>query len=238
VAKWVVCAARVGSGVRHRVAMLSAIKCFADCYGYSVWMLWGVTKGVAFCRFEDLFAPIPRVRVTNISPDQLSEAEHCARRGQDVRVGERSFSCFRPGDTPKGSLFSWDLIASGALARLASPSWRQVVVQPAATIRAHTRAYARAHQIDRRLGIRVRVEEGTSAKRKPRRIIQDLNETVKSIITIPWYAKVFLATDSEYIQQMLALHFHDARFLPRSSTFSNLAAVMCTARTRKPCSRS
>jgi hypothetical protein len=33
---------------------------------------------------------------------------------------------------------------------------------------------------------------------------------------MPWYVPVFVVTDSEYIQQMLASHFHDARFLPKN----------------------
>ncbi len=67
-----------------------------------------------------------------------------------------------------------------------------------------------------RVGIRVRVEEIDSGKRKPHRIQTELDEVVKSIIRIPWYVKVFVVTDSEYIQQMLASHFADCVFLPKN----------------------
>ncbi len=68
---------------------------------------------------------------------------------------------------------------------------------------------------DFRLGIRVRVTESMVDGRKPRRIQRELNDTVKGIIRMPWHVPVFVVTDSEYIQQMLASHFHDARFLPK-----------------------
>jgi len=212
----IMCATTPGAGVRHRFAMLSAVKCFADHHGCSVCMLWGVTNGVAFCRFEELFAPVPGVRVVNLSPEQLSEVAHCAKMSRNIRAGGRVFRVFRPGDTPNGSLFSWDLIPSKALARLTAHTWRQVGALPAARIRAHTKVYARAHGIEARLGVRVRVEEILSRTRRPRRIMRELNETVKSIVRIPWYTRVFLATDSEYIQQMLASHFKDSIFLPKN----------------------
>jgi hypothetical protein len=210
------CAATPSSGVRHRFAMLSAIKCFADHFGYSVSMLWGVTKGVAFCRFEELFAPVPGVCVANVSPEQLNEVAGWAGQRKEVRIGDRAYRVFRPGDKPAESLFSWDLLASGALARLAAPSWHQVVALTAPAIRRHTRAYVAAHRLEARLGIRVRVEEGgISGKRKPRRVMRDLEETVRSLVRIPWYTKTFIATDAEYIQQTLASHFKDAKFLPK-----------------------
>jgi hypothetical protein len=61
----------------------------------------------------------------------------------------------------------------------------------------------------------VRVTECPCDGRKPRRIQKELDETVISIIRLPWHTRVFLVTDSEYIQQMLASHFRDVRYLPK-----------------------
>jgi hypothetical protein len=73
-------------------------------------------------------------------------------------------------------------------------------------------------QIFERLGIRVRVTDSPIDGRKPRRIQRELDEALKSIIRLPWHIPVFLVTDSEYIQQMLASHFHDSKFLPKIFT--------------------
>jgi hypothetical protein len=61
----------------------------------------------------------------------------------------------------------------------------------------------------------VRVTECPIEARKPHRIQRELDEAVKSIIRLPWHVKVFVMTDSEYIQQMLASHFYDARFFAK-----------------------
>jgi hypothetical protein len=31
----------------------------------------------------------------------------------------------------------------------------------------------------------------------------------------PWYVPVFIVTDSDYVQQMLSCHFHDAKYFPK-----------------------
>jgi hypothetical protein len=213
--KWVVCAATPSSGVRHRFAMLSSVKCFADHFGYSVCMLWGVTPGVAFCRFEELFSPVPGIGVVNIPAAQLTLIAERARNSRDVAIADHRYSVFHAGEPLHDRLFSWNLDASGALARLAAPNWRQIAAVPARPIRDHTNAYARRYGIENRIGIRVRVEEGRTQRRKPRRVIRELNETIKSIARIPWHAKVFVATDSEYVQTMLASHFRDVQYLPK-----------------------
>jgi hypothetical protein len=89
------------------------------------------------------------------------------------------------------------------------------VAKPAAAIQGQANAWIRAHRIAHRLGIRVRVEESRSRNRKPHRVKRELDQVVRSLIRIPWYAPVFVATDSEYIQQMLASHFVDTSFLPK-----------------------
>jgi len=201
--------------VRHRFLMLSAAKHFADCFGYSVCMLWGVTGAVSYCRFEDLFAPVPGIRIVNLSPEKMTEVANRAMTASDVMLGNSSFRVLRPGEAPRGSFFSWDLVSSGALAKLRSASWPQVLAVPAATIRADASAFARAHGLDKRLGVRVRVEESPSRNRKPHRVERELNEALKSIIRLPWHTKTFVATDSEYMQQMLASHFPDTKYLAK-----------------------
>jgi len=211
-AKWLFCAATPTSGLRHRFAMLSALKHFADSRRYSVCMLWGMTRGVSFCRFEELLAPIPRINIVNISAEQLSEIATHARSGNTLMLGKHSFPVFRGTIVPMGSFFSWDLANSRALARKAHGGIPLILATSLSTIRAESLAYARAHGISDRLGIRVRVEEHLQRNRKPHRIRAELDGVLRSIIRIPWHTKVFIVTDSEYIQQMLASHFTDARF--------------------------
>jgi hypothetical protein len=211
--KCLLCAAAPMSGLRHRFVMLSSIKYFADRYGYSVRMLWGITTGVAYRQFQELFAPVPGISVTNVTAQKLTEVANCAKSGRSILFGNQLFRAFRPGGPLPDNVFSWDLAGCGDLARLIPGRPPQVVASPSPAIRAQALAYIRAHRVGDRLGIRVRVEEYRSRNRKPRRVMRELDEVVKSIVRVPWYTQVFLATDSEYVQQMLASHFTDVRFL-------------------------
>jgi hypothetical protein len=195
--------------------MLSAARHFADAHGYSVLMLWGVSSGVCFCRFGELLAPIPGVRVLNVRSEQLGDVERCARSGKDVTIGQTTVRLYRPGQPIRGDFFSWDLRDAWALAKLVPGRLRHLVAPPSPQIKNQADAYARRHGLAHRLGIRVRVEEFPYRDRKPHRLRRELDQVVKSIVRIPWYAKVFVATDSEYMQQMLASHFGDARFLTK-----------------------
>lgn len=110
--QYIICAATHTSGVRHRFAMLSSVKYFADCYGYSVCMLWGVTRGVAYCRFEELLARPKGVAVVNVPEKALTEVTNSVRRGRSVSFERQSLPVFRadrPDPKPRGSFFSWDL---------------------------------------------------------------------------------------------------------------------------------
>jgi hypothetical protein len=214
---WVVCAATPTSGIRHRFAMLSAVKAFAEKHNYAVSLLWGVTRGVAFCRFEELFSPVSGVLVHNVTEADILQISRAAEVSKRIKVGNLTLQVFRPGKRPAGNLFSWNLIASRALGELSSSRWSSVVAQPSRSITAQAQAYARRYGLPSRLGIRIRViEEITAKTRRPRRIKRELDQTVQSIIRIPWYVKVFVATDSEYVQQMLASHFSDCVFLPKN----------------------
>jgi hypothetical protein len=213
--KWLACAAIPTSGVRHRMIMLSCVKHFAVSRGYSVCMLWGVTSHVSFCRFEELFSPISGVEVINISAEQLGDLMQCLRAKKNVRMGNKTFRPVVPGSIPRGDLFSWDLSVSSALADLVPGRPVPTLAKPSAKILREVDAYVRKHGVEGRLGIRVRVEERLGRDRKPHRTKRELDEVLKSIVRIPWYTRVFVATDSEYIQQMLASHFTDMRFMPK-----------------------
>ncbi|HKD08958.1 MAG TPA: hypothetical protein VKB79_23850 [Bryobacteraceae bacterium] len=213
---WVVCAATPTSGIRHRFRMLSAVKSYAEKYRCEVALLWGATRGVAHCRFAELLAPVRGVVVHDVLREHLSEIERISRNGDRIRLGNLDFQIFRPERKPIGNVFSWDLRCASALGDLGPRPWKQIVARPAAPIRREADAFARAYAISQRIGIRVRVDEIDSGRRKPHRLQRELDDVVKSIIRIPWYAKVFVVTDSEYIQQMLASHFADCVFVPKN----------------------
>lgn len=214
----VVCATTPGSGVRHRFMALSALKHFADRFGYSVCMLWGVTRGVAFCQFEELFAPLPGVRIVNISDAALAGVAECAYKKQTITFGSQPLPLFRPdqsGWKRPDRFFSWDLPGAFALAReVGSPS-KHLVAPVSPPIQERVAKYVRRHGLESRLGIRVRVEEYSERNRKPHRIQRELDEVLTSIIRLPWHSRVFIATDSQYIQTMLASHFNDARYIEK-----------------------
>src|SRR6478672_6586454 len=152
--KVVVCATTPGSGVRHRFVVLSALKHFADRNGYSVCMLWGVTRGVAFCRFEELFAPLPGVRIVNISDEALAGVAECANKKQAITFGSQPLPLFRP-DHPGCKLpdrfFSWDLIGAFALAREVGSPPRHLVAPVSRPIQERVAAYVRRNGLGSRL---------------------------------------------------------------------------------------
>ena len=213
--KLVLCAATPTSGVRHRYLLMRQVKNFAERFGHSVCMLWGVTSGVSFCRHEELFAPVPGIHLENTSSEELKAITSCVASGAPVRYKGESLKVLRPGAAPLDRFFSWDLDGSGALAKLNPGAMKSLPAKPCATLQAQLDAYVKKNEINDRLGIRVRVDELPQQKRKPHRIQSELDAVLRSLLRIPWYARVFIATDSEYIQQALVSHFVDSRFLPK-----------------------
>lgn len=216
----VVCATSPASGVRHRFIVLRQVKAFADHFGYTVHFLWGVSKGVSFCRYEELFLPVPGVAVQNVAADVFAWLGKRAEAGEDIGYQGHRLQVVPPLKTlpveGDGSLFCWDMHGCPLLAALMPRrSLPLLVAEPAAKVKAWTDAYIRANGVPERLGIRVRVTELLSQSRKPHRVQAELDEVLRSLYRIPWYVRVFIATDSEYLQQMLAAHFVDARFLPK-----------------------
>ena len=93
--------------------MLTAALHFANHYGYRVCMLWGVIRGVCYCRFEELFSPVSGIRVVSITPDCLAEIESRVKKDSVRKFGEQGIPPFRNHELPKGDLFSWDLAGCG-----------------------------------------------------------------------------------------------------------------------------
>ncbi len=214
---WIICAATSTSGVRHRLTILSALKHFADARNFAVLMYWPVSAGVCFSRFEELFAPIPGITVRNLPVEHLGAIQQSVASGARVILGKQRLPLHQPGQpNPRGTFFSWDLSGAWSLAKMVPGRPPAILALPSRQIRARADHYVRLHDLAHRLGIRVRVEELPYRDRKPHRIKRELDQVIRSLIRIPWYARVFIATDSEYIQQALASHFIDHKFLPKN----------------------
>jgi len=210
------------AGIKHRFMTLNHIQTFATHFGYHAYFLWGISGGVGYCRFEELLAPVPGVQVINVPEQELLALEQAYRGSKSVRFRKQSFSVYRSGTALSDRMLaydlSWDLGASTALEKLVPSRFHPalpVCANPSVDIRKKAGAYIRQHALMGRVGIRVRVTESPDDGRTLRRIQKDLDDTVKSLIRMPWFVRVFVVTDSEYIQQMLASHFHDTRFLPK-----------------------
>jgi hypothetical protein len=178
-------------------------------------MLWGVTSGVANCRFEELLSPIPKIGVINVSVPYLRRIETSVRSGKRISIGQYRFSRFRPDRQIKGNLISWDFIDAEVLARLVPGHPDAVMAHVSQRITMRADAYVRENEIPDRLGIRVRVEEYLSRNRKPHRVRKELDDAIKQLVSISPYTRVFIATDSEYVQQRLVSHFQDAKYLDK-----------------------
>jgi hypothetical protein len=233
--------------------VVNHVKAFSNYAGCRVHFLWGISSGVAYCRFEELLSPVPGILVVNISESELNDVERLSTKAKTVRFRDQTLVVYRAGGVLADRMLAFDIAAAEALenvarsrARLAGP----LRAIPAPEIRKRADAYIRDLDISSRIGIRVRVTECPVDGRKPRRLQRELDDTVKSIIRLPWHVPTFVVTDSQYIQQMLASHFHDARFLSkrfaeediggryvsrhdRSSMLTFLTEVICLTACRK-----
>jgi hypothetical protein len=195
--------------------MLSGVKHFAFRKHCSVCLLWGMTQGVAYCRFEELFEPIADVKVVDVPARQYVEWLNRTRAQKGLAVGAHWFPVLQSGRTPERNVFSWDLWASHRLAALAGGRPSPIVVRPSASIRSRAERYDRAFPLSERLGIRIRVEELRDRQRRPHRVQRELDDVLKSLTKIPRCTKVFIVTDSEYLQRALLSHFPDSGALPK-----------------------
>jgi hypothetical protein len=210
------------SGIRHRFLTLNQAKSFADFHGYRLCYLWGVSRGVSFCRFEDLLESIPGVAVVNVGERDLDDIESRSRRSHAVRFRGRELSTYRPGGPIVDAMLAFDLWgdlgASTALAKMVPVSRRsaRASARPNSEIARTARRHVQAHDLTRRIGLRVRVTETMTDTRRPRRVLRELDRAITSVTALPWYLPVFVVTDAEYVQDMLTSHFHDANFIRKS----------------------
>lgn len=212
------CTAPWWSGIWHRFMVLRPAKVFANHFGYRIHFLWGISSGVSYYRFEELLSPVPGIHVINVSEQELIDLEKDSSTAKILRYRGQPLSVFRGGHCPNERMFAFDQFATQALEQMVPSHLRQVehlCATPSAEIQQQAGDYIRAHRLHRRVGIRVRVTESPVERRKPHRLQRELDEAVRSIICLPWHAKVFVVTDSEYIQQMLASHFYDTKCLPK-----------------------
>jgi hypothetical protein len=115
-------------------------------------------------------------------------------------------------------MFAFNLPASNYLQSLVPNSAcakLRLLALPNEAIRADVNTLVRDHRLTERIGIRVRVTETPRDKRRPHRIKAELDDCLAPILRLPRVMPVFIVTDSEYIQQALAVHFPSAVFLPK-----------------------
>ena len=216
--KKLVCVSSHGSGVKHRFALLHQVKNFGQLHGYDVHFLWGVTKGVAHCRWEELFGPLDGIRVSDISEAEVARLDRAQQSQDTIEYEGERLNLVRDGCPLTARMFGFNLPASGYLERLVPNSARpkmRLLATPSETIRHAVDDLMWRHGLRERIGIRVRVTEAPHDKRRPHRIPAELDDCLAPLARLPAELPVFIVTDSEYIQQALAAHFHDAVFLPK-----------------------
>ncbi len=213
-----VCVSSHGSGVKHRFALLHQVKNFGRLHGCDVHFLWGVSKGVAHCRWEELFGPLDGIRVSNISESEVGRLDRASQSQDTIEYDGERLDVVRDGRPLTERMFAFNLPASGYLERFvpnhARPKMR-LLATPSYFIRAEVESLLFEHQLTERIGIRVRVTEAPRDKRRPHRIQEELDECLAPLLRLPATLPIFIVTDSEFIQQQLAAHFADAVFLPK-----------------------
>ena len=216
--KKLVCVSSHGSGVKHRFALLHQVKNFGRLHGYDVHFLWGVSKGVAYCRWEELFGPLDGIRVSNISEAEVARLDRDQHSHDTVAYDGERLDVVKDGRQLTDRLFAFNLPASGYLERLVPNSARpkmRLLATPSDAIRADVEALVLEHQLTARTGIRVRVTEAPRDRRKPHRNQAELDDCLTPLLRLAPSVPVFIVTDSEYIQQSLAAHFRSAFLLQK-----------------------
>ena len=221
--KKLVCVSSHGSGVKHRFALLHQVKNFGRLHGYDVHFLWGVSKGVAHCRWEEFFGPLDGIRVSNISESDVARLDRAQQAHDAITYEDERLDVVKDGCPLTARMFGFNLPASGYLERLVPNSARpkmRLLAPPSDAIRVEVEALVRDHRLTERIGIRVRVTEAPRDRRRPHRNIAELDDCLAPLFRLPAGMPVFIVTDSEYIQQALAAHFQDANFLPKEFDFT------------------
>jgi len=207
------------TGTWHRFRVIDHARVFVAHSGFRLHFIWAVSNGVANCRFEELFSPIPNIRVINLSESNMDELEQKSSTSSTLEFDGKKLAVYQPDGKITGNMLTFDFKGARAL-EASVPQSRVRKVQPLRAIPASELRNKASHcinnlQMSGRLGVRVRVTECSIDGRKPRRLQRELDETLRSLICLPWHTPVFLVTDSEYMQLMLSSHFHDCRFLPK-----------------------
>jgi len=216
--KKLVCVSSFSSGVKHRFALLNQVKNFGDLHGYNVHFLWGVSRGVAYCRWEEFFGTISGLQVTNIPEAEVAHIAKLSETQDWIDRKRESFDFVQEGEPLTNRLFAYNLKASSYLERLTPLECRpkmRLLAPPAQHIRLAVAAIAAQHGLGDRVGIRVRVTECRHDKRRPHRNQSELEECLDPLLQVDPGLPVFIVTDSEYIQQRLAAHFGNATWLPK-----------------------
>jgi hypothetical protein len=194
---------------------------FARWKNYQLTFVWGVSEAVAYCRYEDLLARLPEVRIINVPEGELKEIEAAYRVSKTINFRNNRLSTHSPGDPFSDRMFVFDLWGDFAetksLYQQVPVSFKVETLQARAAAELELQAgiFARKHELANRVGIRVRVTENPADGRILCRAQRELDKAIKSIIHLPWYVPVFIVTDSEYVQQMLSSHFNDSKYFPK-----------------------
>lgn len=210
------CISHASGGLKHRMIMLSRVMHYAAHAGRDVCLLWGCTEAVAKCRFDELLARIRGVRVINLSAAENRALVSCAGHEQGVAIEERVVAVFDPArELPVGPVLCVDLKQAGALASRITATPEALASEIAPVLLGQAMDFCARHVMGERVGIRVRVLESPIPGRKPWRVQAELDDVLAWLIRLPWQTPVFVATDSEYVQQVLACHFASICWLPK-----------------------
>ncbi len=216
--KKLVCVSSYASGVKHRFALLNQVRNFVSLHGYEVHFLWGVSRGVAYCRWEEFFGPLDGIRVTNISEAEVVRLGRLQEMNPTIEYEWEQFDVVRDGCSLTDRLFAFNLPATTCLEQFVPNSARpkmRLLASPSNAIRHAVEKLSRQYRFQERTGIRIRVVEAAHDRRKPHRTKAELDECLASLLRLRADLPVFLVTDSEYIQGKLAAHFADAVWLPK-----------------------
>src|SRR5260370_15898713 len=92
------------AGIRHRFMTLNHVRTFANYWAYRAHFLWGASGGVSYCRFEELLAPVPGVRIINLSEHEIVEVERDYRRSDEGLFHGHSVLLYRVGHLLPGKM--------------------------------------------------------------------------------------------------------------------------------------
>lgn len=214
-------AAPAWAGVWHRFRTLNQARIYLRHAGIRGCFLWGVSDGVAHCGYAELLSPLPGIDVIDVPEAELADIEKQYRRGNQVLFRGQTLHAYRAG-VPRTHTLVFDLwgdFAATAALMTCVPIRSQIaaplLAAPCSVLRKEADARIRQWDMGKRVGIRARITENPADGRTLARVQRQLDAAVKTIVRLPWYVRVFVVTDSAYVQQMLGSHFRDICFIPK-----------------------